>query len=512
MTATRSRHAFGRMANQNVPRTEGRPGGRDGRQARLALLLLVAVLVAGGGLRAWLVARDHSIYWPDEVYKSLEPAHRAVFGYGFRAWEYVLGAANWTFAGLLAAVLAVVTGLGLDDPAGYVVVIRATLAASTLAAAWATAWLARRSGASPLAAVAAAALVALPAPVVYFSHRALSETASLLPVAAGLALALPAGAGRRAVVGGASLMGLAVLLRLHNALFCAGLVATVAWRRDWAGLRAVLVTLAVWAAAYGVIDWVTWGSPFHSAVEYLRFSVIEDGASRFGTSPFAYYFQFLFRAAGPALAVVVAVLVLVGARRAPALFAMAAAFVLFHSAIGHKEARFVLASLSLLAALAAVGADTVAGWTARPPAALVAVVGVVVAASALSGARLGGVDYGDVGQGHLFAAGASAYEHGDAINRLLLAAHDRPDLCGLEVEHEVVVFTGGYTYLHRRVPLWDRNGPPRQSGRFNYAIGLFDPADPGVVARDGGLALTRLSSAGCAPGPAFDDRLSPNGP
>lgn len=488
------------------------PEGRTGRSAetRLSLVVLAVVLVAGGVLRVLLVTGDHSVYWPDEVYKSLEPAHRAVFGYGFRAWEFVRGASNWTFSGILAGVLGGLGMIGVDDPARYLLAVRSLMASSTLVAAWATMHLARRSGASPLASVVGAALVALPAPIVYFSHRALSETASLLPVAAGLALALPAGAGRRATLAGTSLLGFAVLLRIQNVLFCATLLLVVAWRRDWGAFRAVLVTSAVWAALYGVIDWITWGSPFHAAVEYLRFTFFEGGPSRFGTSPLGYYAGLLHRAAGP-LVLVLVVLAVVAARRAPALLGVCAVFVVAHSLVPHKEARFILPVVPPLAALIAVGVDTVAALARRRALVLVPLVGLLATAAAVSGAGIRDVDYGDVGQAQLFAADASAYEHGDSINRLLLAAHDRDDLCGLKIENEDMVFTGGYAYLHRDVPLYDRLGPQRQSRIFNYAIGLWDPLDPGVVALDGGMALTRLSRELCVDPPAFENRLSPNG-
>lgn len=477
-------------------------------ETRLAFAGLAAVLLLGALYRSWMVVGDHSVHWPDEIHKSLEPAHRMAFGYGFRAWEFVRGAAHWTFAGLLGGLLAVLSWAGFDDPARYVVAVRTVLAACTLAAAWATMHLARRHGASALAGVAAAALVALPAPMVFFSHRALSETASLLPVAAGLALALPAGASRRATVIGTSLLCFAVLLRLQNVVFPAGLLIAAAARRDGASLRAAALTAAAWAALFGVVDWITWGAPFHSAVEYLEFNVFDGGASRFGTAPFAYYARFFAGATGPVGAVALSALILIAARRAPALLAVTVAFLVLHSITPHKEVRFILPAVPPLAALAGIGADVVGGWTRRRGAVVAALAGVVAAGAAASGAGVRDLRYGDVGQGHLFAPGASAYTHGDSVNRLLLAAHERRDLCGLKVEGEIVAFTGGYAYLHRPVPLYGRDGPPRETGAFNYVVGPWDPAAAGVVARDSGLALIRLGGGPCRPGP-FEDRLSP---
>ena len=469
---------------------------------------MVASLLVGTILRARLVLGDDSVYWPDEIFKSFEPAHRAAFGYGFEAWEFRVGANNWAFPGLLAGALAGLGRVGLDDPATYIPALRALLAASTLVAAWAAYRLARTHDVDEVAASVAAALVALLAPVVYFSHRALTETASLLPVTLGLALALPATGTRRAGVVGTSLLGLSVLFRLQNGLFCLGLLAVLAARRDWPGLRRAGIVLAVWAMVLGLIDWVSWGVPFQSVIEYARFSFTGDGAARFGTSPFGYYADFLGSSIGPVAVAIGAVLVVLAAPRAPALLLVTLGFLLVHSLEAHKEARFILPALPLLAALVAIGVSELGRRWLRRPAVTAGLVAALVVGAAVSGAGVRRLNYDQVGQGQWFDPAASAYSHGDAVNRLLLAAHDVPGLCGLKVETEMLAFTGGYAYLHRDVPFYGRSGPSRESGMFNYAIGLWDNTDPGVVATEGGLALTQVGPpSACAPDPGFTDQL-----
>ena len=68
----------------------------------LARAVLVLILGVGAALRVWLALTDDGIYWPDEVFQSLEPAHRLVFGYGMRAWEFIEGARNWALPGVVA--------------------------------------------------------------------------------------------------------------------------------------------------------------------------------------------------------------------------------------------------------------------------------------------------------------------------------------------------------------------------------------------------------------------------
>src|SRR5487761_1150189 len=90
----------------------------------LGVTALALVLAVGAGLRAWLALHDDGIYWPDEIYQSLEPAHRLVFGYGLQAWEFIAGARNWAFPGTIAVLLKLCTVIGLDRPWQYLAAIK----------------------------------------------------------------------------------------------------------------------------------------------------------------------------------------------------------------------------------------------------------------------------------------------------------------------------------------------------------------------------------------------------
>src|SRR5690349_7416820 len=86
--------------------------------------LLAAVLAAGAALRVHQALTDDGMHWPDEIYQSLEPAHRAVYGYGLRAWEMVEGARHWALPGLVAVVLWLSELLHLTAPREYLTVVR----------------------------------------------------------------------------------------------------------------------------------------------------------------------------------------------------------------------------------------------------------------------------------------------------------------------------------------------------------------------------------------------------
>ncbi len=475
-------------------------------ERRLALALLATALVAGALLRLHLALTDDGLYWPDEIYQSIEPAHRLVFGYGLRAWEFIEGARNWALPGLVAVLLGAARLVGLDSPPGYLGVTKGFFALLGTATAWGSWRLARSQGASALAATGGAALLALAAVPIYFAPRAMSENASALPVALGLALALAPGASRRAVWVGASLLGLAVLLRLQNGIFCVGLLGVLAARRRWRAAGEALAVLAAWALLFGLLDWLTWGRWFHSAIVYLEFNVLKGGAAQWGTAPFSYYGRVLFTGM-PAVVGVVGVLGLLGLRRAPGLALLAAAFFLLHALQPHKELRFLLPVFPLFAALAGVGLDGVLEQvrTGRLRAALV--LG-VVAVGAFSGLRAGRLTFGDVGQYEDSRPRASAYDDSGPVNRLLVEAGRREDVCGLKVESVHLAWTGGYSYFHRRVPLYAHFGPGRDSGLFNHVITLPHATGAGeVVARDGPVVLVRLPLAGCVKDGRYDWRL-----
>jgi len=437
---------------------------------------LAALLAAAFALRAWLGLGEMGLYWPDEVRQSLEPAHHIVFGYAVLPWEYVEGARSWAFPGLLAAVLWPLQAVGLDDPAQYLPAFRllfVLVGVATAGAVWA---LVRVLGGSPVAALGGAAGFAFAGPIAYFGHRALGETAAALPVAAGFALAL-AGAdaweraprrARRLLLAGAALLGLAVLVRLQTAVLAAGLLAILAGRRRWRAAAEAAAVLVAAALLLGVLDLVTWGGLFHSVGAYVEFNVLEGGASAFGTQPPWWYGELLLRAM-PVVALLLGAGVLAAAGRWPGPVLVVAAFVALHVVTPHKELRFLLPVLPLACALAAVGLERLHRLA---PAAL-------AAAALVSGLAAPGLTARDVGLWDQSRPDASAWGRFEQVNRLLLEAHDRPDLCGLKVEAAPQTFSGGLSHLHRDVPYLAAEGPGRASGLFNYVI----TGSPPVLAR-----------------------------
>lgn len=461
-------------------------------------IALGAVLLAAVVLRVALGVGDHGMAWPDEIYQSIEPAHELVFGEGLLAWEYRDGARTWVLPGLIAALLGAADLAGLGEPRAYLVVVQMAFVAVAAATVVATYALARALGASRAASVAGAAAFALAPVTIYFGHRALSENLSALAVAGGLALVLSRS--RRLLVAGAALLVFAVLLRLQNAIFCVVLLGVLAARRDWPAVRDAAGVFAAGALAMALLDLVTWGRLLGSARSYVEENVLEGRASEFGVEPFGYYAEHVWTSS-PELTLVVVPLALLGALRRPGLFALVAAYFLAHSLVEHKELRFLLPMLAPLCALAAVGLDAVT------PRARSVAVGAAVALAVVGALRADDLTWGDIGSRN-GPEETTAWGHFADVNRLLLEARGRDDLCGLKLEQQDRVWSGGYSYLHRRVPYYDRREPDG-SERFNYVIAPLAPPEPGerMVALDGAFQLVKVAER-CRSDPAFAyDRL-----
>ncbi|HVZ36211.1 MAG TPA: hypothetical protein VG963_27475, partial [Polyangiaceae bacterium] len=157
--------------------------------------LIAFVVFAASALRLWLAVTDHSIYWPDEIYQSLEQAHRLAFGNGFIPWEFRDGARSWLLPGLIAGVWRVAATLGVHSSLVLVDIARGIAVLGGAASLWLSARLCARLSTPRAGFIAVLVLAVLPASVV-FGYRTLSESLSA-PLVVLAALALLDGIPRR---------------------------------------------------------------------------------------------------------------------------------------------------------------------------------------------------------------------------------------------------------------------------------------------------------------------------
>lgn len=372
---------------------------------------------------------------PDEVYQALEPAFYRAHGYGILAWEWQRGLRNWAVPGLFAWLLRLCDAVGITHPRVYRTVLELPqylLHAAALTAAYRYL---RRHALPEASALPALFAVALYGPVVAFAGRTMSESFStaflLIAVEALDREARPARAG---LLGGAAL-GLSVVTRYGSAVFVVAALAWLVFKRRWATLYYAAFGGAVVAVGLGLLDWKTWGTPFHSFRAYFDFNVASGGAARqFGASPWWTYFAPL---AGqfPIWGWLSLPFVLrkPGSRLSLPLFA-ALAYVAVLSATPHKELRFLYPALVLLALTAAVGLPQLLERLRLPGPRLFA----------LSVALL-------VGFIPFFFQGVENGIRGDQLRAIVQATRPN-EATGLLIVGEGVWGAGGYFYIGKNIP------------------------------------------------------------
>ena len=158
------------------------------------------------------------------------------------------------------------------------------------------------------------------------------------------------------------LAGLMFGVRFQSALFVAPLFFAICLRACFAPRpsssfkKCIDYALGMIMALCGVglIDYLTWGSWFHSPVAYFESNIIDDVASSFGVSPWHQYVTWVGHTAFDASIFVVPLAVL-GAKYRPHYALAAIGFFVAHSLIGHKESRFVWSMMPIALILVAEG-------------------------------------------------------------------------------------------------------------------------------------------------------------
>jgi GPI mannosyltransferase 3 len=424
-----------------VPRDRVSPGS--------VLVLFLAALP-----RMWAALLDQSIFCPEEVYEATEPAHRLAFGWGILTKAFQDRTHSLYFPWLIAAEWKVASALGVHTPDGLIVVAKVSMAAASLTSVWLAMCLARRL-AGERAAILTGLLASAAAPLVVFGSRTFAETASA-PLLVG-ALLLAQSRGRAQAASAGALATLAALLRYENGLFVAGLLALLFVRRRRSDAGAFgLSTLAV-VVTSGAIDWITLGAPFRALRAELQENVLQAHPTSYGRPLLLFYTDHLATSMGVSFGILVVGLVIVfafgGARRADRPWtrggiAILVVYLLAHVWFAHKELRFMVPILPVAIALGAVGLDRLVGGLRGGP-------WPTYALGLLCCVQMGWIAHvatrGDLGLG---ASDWPTWHSGEDYFRTTEDAARTPDLCGVVYVGNEPEWTGGYSYLHRKVPIF----------------------------------------------------------
>jgi len=454
--------------------TAARPGVSRGRLPAAGGLFCLILL--GVALRLVPTVLVPSINWGDEIFQTVEPAHRLVFGYGLVPWEFQLGMRFWLLPGVIAGLMEVSRIIG-DGPQYYLGAVAIGLGVLACAPV-VCCFLWCRDGFGVPAAFVAAFAVAVAPELVYFGARTLNEVvaAHLLVIAFYLLEPGYRVSSRRRIFVAAIVLGMVCLLRIHLAPAVAVLFLWSA-RDGWRWRLPVLIGGGLAALAFGaILDWLTLGYPFASIWRNLLYNVYYGVSTEISVDPNFYYLHGelgVWLTAAPFLLVLIAL----GARRLPVMLVTALAVVAVHSGFAHKEYRFIYPAILLLMVLAAIGlaqlTSGAAQWLRRR--------GVRQRiATALSAAVLAGywcaVSFNVWSGETLTALRQRAH---DELAAMLLV-HDMPTLCGVGLYgEEAWVRYGGYAYLHRPVPMyWPKDEAELIASAAAFDTLLYDGAPP----------------------------------
>lgn len=321
-------------------------------------------VLAGAALVLRLVVAwwSERISHPDEIFEYLEQAHRIVYDYGFVPWEYRFGIRNWLLPGALAALLEALRAIGLDRPTVYIPVLRSIFAVLSVSIVYASFTIGRnlfceRTG--WIAAVFATVWYDL----LYSSTLPTPEVLGAYAIIVAFAFVTGHPTRRRTVLVGL-LLGVSVALRPQFTVAAAALwvLVIIGW-----GWRHAL-SLATWSAAIlafaGMLDAWSWGTPFVSYYNSVKFNILYGVSDIFGRRHPLWYIASLTRRSAGLHAIAIGYGILTWRRCWPILLVVACVLVP-HSLIAHKETRFVFVVNPLLLVLLA---DAIVRGSSRLPA------------------------------------------------------------------------------------------------------------------------------------------------
>lgn len=323
----------------------------------------VGLLVAGVVVRGTFLRLEDGMYFPDQIFQYLEPANARITGSGWLAWEYAVGARNWSLPAFWGGWLELGRALGFTRVALYhfVMTISALLSALAIPAGYR---LGKALGGDEAIGVWSAAAVACFPPLAYFGPHPLSENAAMVLTTWAFALHVEGGAKsvNNAKLRGfwvGALLGAACLCRTSSLVFVPAVLLDSVVRRQKRELLLLLSGLAALALVLALLDTVTWGRPWQSVVEFVAANrEYERQLAAAGQSaPWHFYLEHVLWAWLGPVGLVLVLLSLPGLRRrglTPLLFWALPLVSL--SLLHNKQERFVVGVLPVLLATTVAGA------------------------------------------------------------------------------------------------------------------------------------------------------------
>lgn len=264
------------------------------------------------------------------------------------------------YPGIHYLLITVCNSLGISDPEGIMLVVRLFHAAVSVAGiyfGWRLASLLTANKETPLI---VATLLAVFWLFPFLSVRSLREFFCIPFLLAGSYYSIKEDSGNKSAILSALFFSVAVVIRLQCIIF--PLVAGVYWLFNRGQFKKALVFGLAFSTVFflsqGLFDWIYYGNPLASTLEYFRYNADAENINNYPRGP---WFQYVGTVAGMVLLIPFFILAagyfysVKISREHKILFVSSLIFFLFHSVYANKQERFILPFLPYFIILGVLG-------------------------------------------------------------------------------------------------------------------------------------------------------------
>ncbi|MBK1989081.1 mannosyltransferase [Sphaerospermopsis aphanizomenoides BCCUSP55] len=424
----------------------------------LSILIIIAFI-----LRVGMAVKFPNIFWADEIFQTLEPAHRLAFGHGIVTWEFRDGIRSWVLPGILAGIMGLTAWMG-EGSAGYLLGVNIFLSLLSLSNILVGYLWGKKIGGTTTAFICAF-ICTIWFELIYFSPKAFTEVVATHFLLPGVYLGVEKKllSSRNSILLSGCLLGISLALRIHllpAIVFAVVYICRKDWWEKWVPMMLGMIAPIL---IFGTVDGFTWSYPFQSFWLNIWVNLVEGRSKLYGVSPWYEYFIFLLKS-WSLLSLPIIVLALIGFRRLPILGWLALIIILSHSLLAHKEYRFIYPALPMVILLAGIGSFELVllsslsfsrQWSSLSSK-IIAIFFTILIWTATSVALLSRFNIYAPLNFSIFGTKMEITHLYATANHLLAlqSLSTEKNVCGLGLWDIHWALSGGYTYFHRDVPIY----------------------------------------------------------
>lgn len=406
-------------------------------------------MLIGFLLRLASIPFTNHIFYPDELFQSLEQSYRLVYGQGIIPWDIAYGLRSYYPILIGAIPLYLLKIIGITSPAIYLPITKAFLALISLSLIYFAYHFTLNLSKNKSAALYAAYAAALWYELIYFSSRLFSETLAAACLLFGLALLIRQSQKHTSAF---FLATLGIIIRPQYAplslLFLPFLSSKSTRRQSVFGIILALACTAL-------LDIWSHGIPFMPIINNLKLSFQSGISEIFGTKPWWFYLTSSIIASAGIW--IIALWSQLNKKTKPVWLTLII-LISIHSMIAHKEYRFLFITIPFFISLSTLGLFRL---LSNYPFTKKIMIPIFILVSAL------GISANIPSQARVYGQPLLTT---DPMLQIYTTLHRDPTLCGLFDASRNWVYTPAYTYLNRPIPIYSADYPPPTTQAISHYI------------------------------------------